>query len=101
MLNAGLIKRHKGKYSHTLLGKVVYDTHLTIGKTLTYYLKLKVIESIEASDNPERELAQLINALIDNHQIKDILMKSVCVPSSESRSIIPTTTPVKEQEITV
>ncbi|CAN5492499.1 hypothetical protein BH18THE2_BH18THE2_30650 [soil metagenome] len=57
MLNAGLIKRHKGKYSHTLLGKVVYDCQLTIGKTRTYYLKLKVIESIEASDNPEMELA--------------------------------------------
>ncbi|MGI8834900.1 MAG: hypothetical protein ACR2IS_19990 [Nitrososphaeraceae archaeon] len=97
MLNAGLIKRHKGKYSHTLLGKVVYDCQLTIGKTRTYYLKLKVIESIEASDNPERELAQLINALIDNHQIKDILMKSIHVPATESSSIISATTmPGKE-----
>ena len=50
---------------------------------------------------PEGELGQLIDTLIDNHQIKDILMKSMCVPSSESRSIIPTTTPVKAQEITI
>ena len=37
LLNAGLIKRHKGKYFLTLLGKVVYDTQMIIGKALTYY----------------------------------------------------------------
>jgi hypothetical protein len=97
LLNAGLIKRHKGKYSHTLLGKIVYDTQMTIGKTRTYHWKLKGIESIEASNNPEWELAQLINALIDNRQIKNILMKSIHVPPTESSSTISaTTTPRKE-----
>jgi hypothetical protein len=97
LLNAGLIKRHNGKYSHTLLGKIVYDTQMTIGKTLTYHWKLKGIESIEASNNPEWELAQLINALIDNRQIKNILMKSIHVPPMESSSTISaTTTPWKE-----
>jgi hypothetical protein len=97
LLNAGLIKRHKGKYSHTLLGKIVYDTQMTIVKTLTYHWKLKGIESIEASNNPEWELAQLINALIDNRQIKNILMKSIHVPPMESSSTISaTTTPWKE-----
>ena len=78
LINAGLIKRHKGKYFLTLLGKVVYDTQMTIGKALTYYWKLKAIESIEISSNvrlPKEELTQLINALIDNHFIKDILIK--------------------------
>jgi hypothetical protein len=78
LLNAGLIKRQKGKHSLTLLGKVVYNTQVTIGKTLTYYWKLKAIESIEISSDvrfPKEELTQLINALIDNHFIKDILIK--------------------------
>ena len=78
LLNAGLIKKHKRKYSLTLLGKVVYDTQMTIGKTLTYYWKLKAIESVEMSSDvrlPREELTQLINALIDNHFIKDILIK--------------------------
>ena len=106
LLNAGLIKRHKGKYLLTLLGKVVYDCQLTIGKALTYHWKLKAIESIEMSASvksgiPDGELAKLVDTLIDNHQIKDILMKSMCVPSSESRPTIPTTTPVIEQGITV
>ena len=105
MLNAGLIKRHKGKYFLTLLGKIVYDCQLTIGKALTYHWKLKAIESVETSASvtsglAEGERVQLINALIDNLQIKDILMKSICVPSSEKRSAIPTT-PVKEQQITI
>ena len=78
LLNAGLIKKHKRKYSLTLLGKVVYDTQMTIGKTLTYYWKLKAIESVEMSSDvrlPKEELTQLIDALIDNHFIKDILVK--------------------------
>ena len=106
MLNAGLIKRHKGKYFLTLLGKVVYDTQLTIGKALTYHWKLKAIESIEMSasvksDLPEGELAQLVDTLIDNRQIKDILMKSMCIPSSESRPTVSKTMPPIEQRITI
>jgi len=91
LLDAGLIKRHKGKYSLTLLGKVVYDSHMTIGKTLAYYWKLKAIESFEtsaanSSRHPNKEIIQLINALIDNHHIKDILMESFSNPSTETSS---------------
>src|SRR4030095_1903352 len=78
LLNAGLIRGHRGRYSITLLGKVVYDTQMTIGKALTYYWKLRAIESIEMSSGvrfPKEELTQLINTLIDNHSIKDILFK--------------------------
>jgi predicted transcriptional regulator len=106
LLSVGLIRRDKGKYSLTLLGKVIYDAQLTIGKALTYHWKLKAIESIEMSDSvksglPEGELAKLIDSLIDNHQIKDILMKSICVPSSERRATVSETTPSMEQRITI
>jgi predicted transcriptional regulator len=80
LMDAGLIKRHKGKYSLTMLGHVVYDSQMIIGKTLAYYWKLKGIESVEMSTPsglPNDEIARLINALIDNHRIKDILMKSI------------------------
>ena len=106
LLDVGLIRRHKGKYSLTLLGKVVYDAQMTIGKTLAYYWKLKAIESVETTasvttDLPEGEIVQLINALIDDHQIKDILLKTNSVPTSESRSTVSKTTPLTEQRITV
>jgi hypothetical protein len=80
LMDAGLIKRLKGRYSLTLLGKVVHDSQMIIVKTLSYYWKLKVIESIEMSPNsdlPNEEIAQLIDALIDNHNIKEILMSSI------------------------
>ena len=85
LIDAGLIKRLKGRYSLTLLGKVVHDSQMIIVKTLSYYWKLKVIESIEMSPNsdlPNEEIAQLVDALIDNHNIKEILMSSI---SSYSR----------------
>jgi hypothetical protein len=106
LLSVGLIRRDKGKYSLTLLGKVVYDSQMTIGKTLAYYWKLKAIDSIEMSASvtsgiPEGERVQLINALIDNHHIKDILMKTISVSSSESRTTVSERTPAIEQKITI
>jgi predicted transcriptional regulator len=83
LMDAGLIRRDNGKYSLTLVGKIVYDAHLKIGKALSYYWKLKAIESIEMSSSlpgaglPKEELTQLINALIDNHFIKDLLIKEL------------------------
>jgi hypothetical protein len=74
-----LIKRHKGKYSLTLLGKVFYDSQMTIGKALKDYWKLKAIESIEMSSSvtlPKENLSKIVDTLIDNQQIKDIVMKT-------------------------
>lgn len=85
LMDAGLIKRCKGEYSLTLFGKVVYDSHMIIGKALTYYGKLKAIDEIEMSYGttfPKEELAQLINALIDSDQIKDAIMKPISVGSN-------------------
>jgi predicted transcriptional regulator len=95
--NAGLIKRQKGKYSLTLLGHVVYGSQMIIGQTLAYYWKLKALEAIEmstTSDLHNEEKIQLINALIDNHQIKDILLKPISIPSAESNSKTQTPTAV-------
>ena len=74
---ADLIKRSRGRYSLTLFGKIVYDAHLSIGKVLNDYWKLKALESIEASssgDLPKEEYVRLVDTLIDNHQIKNILL---------------------------
>ena len=97
--NAGLIKRQKGKYSLTLLGHVVYGSQMIIVKALTYYWKLKALEEIEmsaTSELPNEEKEQLINALIDNHQIKDILMKVHSNSSNERDSKIQASTALIE-----
>ena len=66
------------------MGKVVYDAHLNIGKALSYYWKLKAIESVDMSSSPgtrlqKEELIKLINPLIDNHSIRDFLIKESLV----------------------
>jgi len=60
------------------LGKIVYEAHVTIGKALNYYWKLQVLESIQTSIStglPKEEISKLADTLIDDYQIKDILMK--------------------------
>ena len=79
LTKADLIKRKYGRYSLTVLGRVVYEAHTTIGKALMYYWKLKAIESIETSPSfklPKDNLAKLVDTLIDNQQIKDIVRKT-------------------------
>jgi DNA-binding HxlR family transcriptional regulator len=87
-LKAGLIKRHKGNYIPTLLGRVVYDSQMVIEEAFSHYWKLKVIDQIETShsDLSIKEVTRLINALIDNHRIKDVLMKQADVACVEAKS---------------
>ena len=77
LMKVDLIKRSKGRYSLTMFGKIVYNAHLSIGKVLKDYWKLKAIESIEAStlgQLPREEFTALIETLIDNRQLKDIIL---------------------------
>ena len=80
LMKAGLIKRNKGNYHLTILGKTVYNAHISIGIALNYYRKLKVLESIQSSSSGQltkEEFIKLIDILIDNHQIKDMLYKDL------------------------
>ena len=77
LMKVDLIKRSKGRYSLTMFGKIVYNAHLSIGKVLKDYWKLRAIESIEAStlgQLPSEEFTALIETLIDNKQLKDIIL---------------------------
>ncbi|HEU4443671.1 MAG TPA: hypothetical protein VFR94_03240 [Nitrososphaeraceae archaeon] len=77
LMKADLIKRSMGRYSLSLFGKIVYNAQLIIGKVLNDYWKLKAIESIEASSLgqlPREEFTALIETLIDNKQLKSIIL---------------------------
>jgi DNA-binding HxlR family transcriptional regulator len=77
LTNAGLIKRKQGKYSLTTFGKVVYNSEKAIENAYNIYWKLRAIDSIGiSSDLPEEEYSKIVDALIDNYQIKDTLMKN-------------------------
>jgi hypothetical protein len=85
------------------LGKIVYEAHVTIGKALNYYWKLQALESIQTSIStglPKEEISKLVDTLIDDYQIKDILMKTpLPTEDQQSRSLTPqiTTTDAKEK----
>jgi hypothetical protein len=80
LIKADLIRRKNGRYSLTVLGRVVYEAQTTIGKSLKYYWKLKAVESIGMSPSvtlPKDDLFKIVDTLIDNQQIKDIVMKTL------------------------
>ena len=87
LTKADLIRRKNGRYFLTLLGKIVYEVHLTIGKALNYYWKLQALESIQTASPdglPKEEISKPIDTLIDDYQIKDILMKTP-LPTERSK----------------
>jgi hypothetical protein len=77
MAKAGLIKRKHGRYSLTAFGKVVYDSERSIENAYNIFWKLKAIDSIGVTNElPREEYSKIVEALIDNYEIKDILVKS-------------------------
>jgi hypothetical protein len=78
LIDAGLVRRSHGKYYLTPIGNVVNEAHMMIGKALSYYWRIKIIESVQYSSDgiSKEDLSKLITILIDNHEIKDILLKA-------------------------
>jgi hypothetical protein len=74
--NAGLVKSNNGKYALTAFGKVVYDIiQIKLQNAVNNYWKLKAIDSLEDSGAlPVEEHKKLIDKLIDNQEIKAILV---------------------------
>ena len=76
MTKAGLVRKKSGKYLLTAFGKVVYDAQSTVDNALTNFWKLKAIDSLEMSNElPKDEQQKLIDTLLDNPELKGILVK--------------------------
>jgi DNA-binding Lrp family transcriptional regulator len=76
LTKAGLIRRENRKYVTTYLGIVVYKAISLVGTGLKYYWILKVIESLQAPStiNSNEVISKLVDTLIEDHDIKKILM---------------------------
>ena len=75
----GLIYRKKGRYSLSSLGRVVYETHKTIGVAIQNRWKLEALDSLESSPSaegmPAENKIKIINALLEDHDdIKNMLL---------------------------
>jgi hypothetical protein len=75
MMESDLIKRQSGRYYLTPFGKVIYCCIMMAKNALKDYYKLKAVESIEGSGLPNEEFSKLVNALIENQQVKEFLTK--------------------------
>jgi predicted transcriptional regulator len=76
LLKTGLISRKSRQYNLTSLGKIVYDAQLMIGRAANTFWKLKAIDSLETEHKlPAEERNKIINTLIDNQDIRKILVK--------------------------
>jgi hypothetical protein len=73
MMATDLIKRQRGRYYLTPFGKVIYCCIMIAKNALNNYYKLKAIESTEGSDFSHEEFSKLVDALIENQQVKEFL----------------------------
>ena len=73
MLKAGLVRRNKGKYCLTSLGKVFYYLQIIAQDALNNYWKLKAIDSFD--DEPDEERQRFLDGVMDNYSIKEIITK--------------------------
>ena len=80
LMDAGLVKRTNGKYHLTSLGKVVFNMQSKVEIGIENHWKLKALDSIiNSADNkdlPAQEYQMIIDKLIDNPDIKDILVSN-------------------------
>ena len=77
LMNADLVKRIRGRYILTSLGRIIFSMILKMETAIEYYWKLKAIDSILLSANtavPEQESHKILDMLIDDHQIKDLFI---------------------------
>ena len=77
LIKAGLVKRQNGRYFLTAFGKVIYDAQRLLGNAVKNYWKLKALDSLGGADNdsmPEVERNKIIDQMINNRQIKEILL---------------------------
>lgn len=79
LINAGLVKRERNRvFSLTSFGKVLYSALSLVEIAASNYERLKAIDSIQAflcmDKTADDDGFKVVDTLIDNRQIKDILL---------------------------
>jgi hypothetical protein len=96
LTQTGLVKRQNGKYYLTAFGKVIHYAYVNfetkIQDALTDYWKLKAIDSLEVSSGSTEERYNIISALLDNQEIKSVLIRGEepNSPTKETEDILIT-----------
>jgi hypothetical protein len=107
LTESDLITRKNGRYFLTLLGKIVYEIHVTACEVLKYHWKLKALESIQMSAPgcarlPTVEFSKLVDTLIDDPKVKNFVVKAIIpVPDSQKYPVQQEQQEQNEHEIKV
>ena len=73
----------------TAFGKVVYDSEKAIENAFNIYWKLKALDSIGISNElPREEYTKIVDTLIDNYEIKDMLIKGDKIKDKDKVSVV-------------
>lgn len=79
LVEAGLIRRHKGKYKISSFGKVVLNLQRVAERTSQIHWKLEAIDNIKMSDKSnlaEIDYMKIIDILLDDIEIKAIYLRN-------------------------
>ena len=80
LMDADLVRRVSGRYSLTSLGKIMFNAYLKMETATKYYWKLKAIDSITMAADvkglPTEQYDMIVDKLIDNDEIKTVLVST-------------------------
>ncbi len=77
MTKSGLVRRSNGRLSLTAFGKIIYEAHLTMGRAIEYYWKLKAVDSLEIKDIPAEQYADLVQSIIGYAEMTKFITKNI------------------------
>lgn len=93
LAKAGLIiSNNRGEYAMTLFGRLVYAQIVSIKKLVKNYWKIQAVSSIKMAssneENSDRQLIDLADTLIQDDDIKALLLSSFSL-ATEQNDIFP------------
>lgn len=89
--SAGLIFKLKGKYNVTSFGKVIFTLVKMLDKAAQEHWKLQVIDVMNSAKAMGTDKSKVIDILLDDIEIKEILLKELTNDYERSGSIVKRT----------
>ena len=89
--SAGLIFKLKGKYNVTSFGKVIFTLVKMLDKAAQEHWKLQVIDVLNSAKAMGTDKSKVIDILLDDIEIKEILLKELTNDYERSGSIVKLT----------
>jgi hypothetical protein len=89
--SAGLIFKLKGKYNVTSFGKVIFTLVKMLDKAAQEHWKLQAIDFMNSAKAMGTDKSKVIDILLDDIEIKEILLKELTNDYERSGSIVKLT----------